>query len=281
MEKITDKILTGERAGFFSKNMEYAGCTFEDGESPLKESSNIAVSNCTFGWKYPLWYTKNVQVKNSLFLEMSRSGIWYAENLEMENCRVISPKNFRRCKKITIKDVKLENAAETLWSCDDVALQNVEIHGDYFGMNSSRIVAKNIRIDGNYCFDGGSDIEIIDSVLNSKDSFWNVKNATIKNCAITGEYIGWNSENLTFIDCKIQSHQGFCYINGLKLINCTLENTDLAFEYCSDVDAEIIGKVDSVKNPLSGRIVADSYGEIIAEKDRVDVTKTKIEVRKV
>ena len=69
-------------------------------------------------------------------------------------------------------------------------------------------------------------------------------------------------------------------IKGLKLINCTLGNTDLAFEYCSDVEADILGRVDSVKNPLSGRIVADEFGEIIMENDKVDVTKTAIETRK-
>jgi len=50
----------------------------------------------------------------------------------------------------------------------------------------------------------------------------------------------------------------------LRLMDCTMEDCDLSFEY-SDVQAEIIGKVDSVKNPLSGRIVADSFGEIITD----------------
>lgn len=280
MKKITDCVLTGERAEFFAKDTEYVKCTFEDGESPLKESSDVGLNNCTFGWKYPLWYSKNATVKNTFFNEFSRSGIWYAENLKMQNCKVESPKNFRRCKGVYLADVDFKNASETLWTCENVQLENVRVHGDYFGMNSKKIVAKNIKIDGNYCFDGGSDIEISDSVLNSKDSFWNVKNAIVRNCTIIGEYIGWNSENLTFINCKIESHQGFCYIKGLKLINCTLENTDLAFEYCSDVEADILGRVDSVKNSVSGRIVADEFGEIIMENDKVDVTKTAIETRK-
>ena len=37
--------------------------------------------------------------------------------------------------------------------------------------------------------------------------------------------------------------------------------------------------MDSVKNPSSGYIVADGYGEIIMEPDKVDITKTRIEVR--
>ena len=43
-----------------------------------------------------------------------------------------------------------------------------------------------------------------------------------------------------------------------------MENTDLSFEY-SDVEADIKGHIDSVKNPKSGTIVADSVGEIILE----------------
>ena len=35
-------------------------------------------------------------------------------------------------------------------------------------------------------------------------------------------------------------------------------DTDLSFEY-SDVNAEIIGEIKSVKNPLRGRVIADSF----------------------
>ena len=50
------------------------------------------------------------------------------------------------------------------------------------------------------------------------------------------------------------------------LENCTFgEDADLCFEY-SSVRAEIKGRVHSVKNPRSGRIVADGYGEIILDE---------------
>ena len=61
----------------------------------------------------------------------------------------------------------------------------------------------------------------------------------------------------------------------LVLRNCRLLNTTLAFEY-STVDAEIVGRVDSVKNPTSGRIVADEIGELILESERIDPAKTEI-----
>ena len=48
------------------------------------------------------------------------------------------------------------------------------------------------------------------------------------------------------------------------LINCKMINCDLSFEY-SDVNATIKGRVDSIKNPLSGTIIVDEVGEIIKE----------------
>ena len=41
-----------------------------------------------------------------------------------------------------------------------------------------------------------------------------------------------------------------------------MEQTDLSFEY-SSVEANVLGHVDSIKNPLSGNITCDSVGEII------------------
>ena len=96
---------------------------------------------------------------------------------------------------------------------------------------------------------------------------WHAKNVIVKNCHIKGEYLGWYSENVTFINCNIIGTQPLCYAKKLKLIDCTMEDADLAFEY-SDVEATIIGKVDSIKNPISGRIVVDGCDEIIKENSK-------------
>lgn len=41
MREINQEFLTGERALFQGKNLKITDTTFADGESPLKESSNI------------------------------------------------------------------------------------------------------------------------------------------------------------------------------------------------------------------------------------------------
>ena len=60
--KINGGTYTGERALFMLANASISEATFCDGESPLKESVNIDIDKCTFDWKYPIWYAKNIVV---------------------------------------------------------------------------------------------------------------------------------------------------------------------------------------------------------------------------
>jgi len=99
---------------------------------------------------------------------------------------------------------------------------------------------------------------------------------TVYDSTINGEYLGWNTKNLTLINCTIESDQGLCYVDHLVMKNCKLLETDLAFEYCSDIDAEITSSIVSVKNPINGKISAESIGEIIFDDDDIDASKTEI-----
>ena len=271
---------TGERALFHIENALIKKSIFLDGESPLKESRNLVVDSCVFQWKYPLWYCKDVEVKNTIFEINARSGIWYTENIRMENCNIIAPKEFRRSKGITLVNCKFDNAQETLWNCEDIKLVNIKAEGDYFGMNSKNITIENLNLVGNYAFDGSKNITIKNSRLESRDSFWNCENVVVENCTIIGEYLAWNTKNITFINCKIESHQGLCYIDGLKMINCEIVNSDLCFEFCKNVDAEITSHVDSIKNPYSGKIKVKSVGELILDNNLIDLSKVDIKVEK-
>ena len=190
-----------------------------------------------------------------------------------------APKNFRRCRGVNLQNVNFPNAAETLWNCEDVTMEHVTAKGDYFAMNSQNMVLRDFQLVGNYSFDGVKNMEIHNARMLSKDAFWNSENVTVYDSFISGEYLGWNAKNLTLINCAIESLQGMCYIDHLVMKNCKLLNTTLAFEY-STVDAEITGKIDSVMNPSSGVIRADSIDELIVEADKVDSSKTKIICRR-
>ncbi|NEG88876.1 DUF3737 family protein [Bifidobacterium aerophilum] len=267
--------LTGERAEFFAHGTTYIDTIFADGESPLKHASNVTLDNCSFQWKYPLWYAHDVTVRNSTWFEMGRAGVWYTNRMLVEDSTIEAPKNFRRANDITLRHVDLTNAEETFWSCNDVTLDDVVARGDYFGMNCERVAASGFRLVGNYPFDGARDVTVRDSRLISKDAFWNTENVTVENSYVSGEYLGWNSRNLTFVNCTIESLQGLCYIDNLVMKNCRLVNTTRAFEY-STVDVDAHGTIDSVVNPTGGVIRADAIGTLTLEADRIDPSKTTI-----
>lgn len=267
---------TGERALYGSNGIRIEDSVFEDGESPLKECKNIELSYCLFRWKYPLWYCDNVVIDDCTWFEMARAGVWYSQNMIIRNASIEAPKNFRRCKNLSLENVSFHNAEETFWSCDGVKLKNVTAaKGPYFCMNSKNLEIDGLRLDGNYSFDGTENVVIRNSRLLTKDAFWNSKNVTVYDSFISGEYLGWNSSNLTLVNCTIESNQGMCYIDGLRMVNCKLINTTLAFEY-STVEAELTGRIESVFNPKSGSIKVDLIDELIIEKDKVDPEKTLI-----
>ena len=216
---------------------------------------------------------------NCTCFEMARAGVWYTDNITVEDAVIEAPKNFRRCRTVNLRNVNFPNAAETLWNCEDVALEHVSAKGDYFAMNSRNMVLRDFQLVGNYSFDGVKNMEIHNARMLSKDAFWNSENVTVYDSFISGEYLGWNAKNLTLINCTIESLQGMCYIDNLVMKNCELLNTTLAFEY-STVNADIMGKIDSVMNPSGGVIRADHIDELIVEKDKVDPAKTKIICRR-
>lgn len=275
MKKIRQEYLTGERALFQAVDMKIYDTIFDDGESPLKHSRNIDIYNSMFKWKYPVWYSENILIKNCSIFEMGRAGIWYTKKITVEDTIIEAPKNFRRCDGVTLKNVTFTNAAETLWNCKNIKMKNVSAKGDYFAMNSTDAEIDGLKLVGNYSFDGCRNLTVKNSVLMSKDAFWNSENVTVYDSFISGEYLGWDSKNLTFVNCTIESLQGMCFSENLKLENCKLINTTLAFEY-SSVEADITSHIESIKNPWCGTIKAKSIGEVILDSEQVDTSKTHI-----
>ncbi len=277
MSLIDQQILTGERALFKSKDLTITNSVFTDGESPLKESSNIIIEHSIFKWKYPLWYCNHVTLMNSTLLEMARSGIWYTHHISISDSVLEAPKSFRRASHIRLTHVDLPNAQETLWQCKDIYLNHVTARGDYFGMNSENIFIDDFTLVGNYAFDGAKNMEIRNARLISKDAFWNCENVTVYDSVIIGEYLGWNSRNIKFVNCRIESNQGMCYMDQLTIENGTIINTDLAFEY-SAIQVEATTELLSVKNPLAGSIKAKNIRELILDDPEIIADSTQYDL---
>ena len=263
------QVLTGERALFKTRDARVTFCTFANGESPLKESKNIRLDNCKFEWKYPLWYCENVEVEDTTWFDMARAGVWYTNKIHVRDSIIQAPKNFRHANHIWLNNVTFTNAAETLWSCDDIIMKDVSARGDYFAYGSSHIFIDGLVLDGNYGFDSCKNVTIYNARMLTKDAFWNCEDVTIYDSVIYGQYFGWNSKNVRLVNCTVESEQGMCYMENLVMENCKLLNSDLTFEY-STVNAEITTSIRSVKNPISGTIKAKAIEELIQDDPEID-----------
>ena len=274
------QIYDEERSLYNLKDAEVLNCKFEgpaDGESVLKECRNFSVNKCSFSLRYPMWHAKKFLLKTSSMDDKARAPLWYCKDGEITDCDIQGIKCLRECKNISVEGCHIISP-EFGWRCKGVKITNSSIDSMYFLFESRDVEIENLTMTGKYSFQYMKNLSIKNSNLDTKDAFWHSKNIVVENSVVKGEYLGWFSDNLTFINCKIIGTQPLCYCKNLKLINCTMEKTDLSFEY-SEVEADIKGRIDSVKNPKSGIIIADSVGEIIAE-DAIMKCQGQVLIRK-
>ena len=265
---IANTFFEGERPLFGLNDIRIEHVKFYPGESPIKECKQVEACKCEFMSKYPFWHNDDTLIEDCRFTVYSRAAIWYSKNIRMINCMVDAPKMFREIDGLYIENVKLPNAGETLWSCRDIKLRNIEARGgDYFLMNSAGIDIDGFKLQGNYSFQDAKNVVVRNAYLDSKDAFWKTENVTVYDSKIIGEYLGWYSKNLRLVNCEIAGTQPLCYVTNLIMENCTMaEDCDLCFED-SILEAVINSPVTSIKNPAGGSISAKSVGEIIIDKN--------------
>ncbi len=263
-QTITHQQFDAERALYHLQHADVADCVFAgpaDGESVLKEARDIGVARCSFSLRYPLWHVDGFTLADSQMDTLTRAAIWYSRHGRITGSVLHGIKAVRECADIELAGCDIESP-EFGWKSDGITLRDTRVVSEYLFLDSRDIRLENVRMQGKYSFQYVEGLTVSGSELDTKDAFWHSKNVTVRDSAVRGEYLGWFSDGLTLINCHIAGTQPLCYCQNLTLINCTMENCDLAFEY-SDVQADVRGHIDSVKNPRAGLITADSVGEVI------------------
>lgn len=264
MELVKDKQYGGERPLFGSHDMRLDNITIVDGESGIKCCKNLECVNSKFYGKYPWWHVDGSVIEDCYFAPGSRSAIWYSNDMVMRNCVIDGPKFFREMRNLELENVKITDADETFWKIDGLKIRNVELHeGTYPFMFSKNIYVDGLKSDSKYVFQYCKNVEVHNAEITTKDSFWECENVTVYDSKLDGEYLAWHSKNVKLVRCHISGEQPLCYLDGITLEDCTFDPAcDRAFEDSSNIDAQIRGAIAEVKNPISGRIVADAIGRI-------------------
>ena len=266
MKKYINETFDEERALYGSKDVVVEKCSFDgpaDGESALKESSDIEVKGSYFNLRYPFWHNKHLHIADSEMTNLCRAAIWYSEDISIDNTKLHGIKGLRECSDVMIKNSDIVSP-EFGWSVHNITMKDTTADSEYFMMRSDNLRFENVSMKGKYSFQYIEDLELINCNFDTRAAFWHAKNVVVKDSLVKGEYLAWYCKNVTFENCVIIGTQPLCYCKNLKLINCKMQETDLSFEK-SDVYAIIDGSIISIKNPYSGSIVADHVDEIIID----------------
>ena len=261
-----------ERALYGERDILLKKCSFDgpaDGESALKEAGEIIAEECYFNLRYPFWHCDGVKIQNSEMTELCRAALWYSTDINIENSKLHGIKALRECENISISDCDVVSP-EFGWFSSDIKVRNSKFVSEYFMLRAKNLDFSGVDFKGKYSFQYIENSVFENCNFDTKDAFWHAKNVVVRNSVVKGEYLAWYCENLTFENCEIIGTQPLCYCKNLKLINCRMTSCDLSFEK-SSVEAEIVGEIDSVKNPESGYIIADSIGEIITEEGSCEI----------
>ena len=265
---VQDQTFDQERALYGSDGIDVISCRFDgpaDGESALNESRDIDVRNSYFNLRYPFWHDTDLHITSCEMTDKCRAALWYTKDAVITDSKLHGIKALRECSDIEIDNCSIISP-EFGWSVNNMVMRNSSAESEYFMMRSSDLRFENVSLKGKYSFQYVTDAVIENCNFDTKDSFWHAKNVTIRNSVIRGEYLAWYCENVTFENCTISGTQPLCYCKGLKLINCRMENADLAFEK-SEVEADLLSPVISIKNPYNGYIRVPEVSEIIRDDE--------------
>ena len=122
MNIVENQTFDEERSLYNLRDSEVKNCVFggpADGESVLKEARNIAVSDCKFSLRYPLWHVRGFKLKDSFLDEGTRAPIWYAFDGELQGTTI--------------------NGVKCLRECDNMSIHNCKIVSDEFGWKYSNL----------------------------------------------------------------------------------------------------------------------------------------------
>ena len=109
MKLIKNQEFGGERPLFESHGLRLENVSIHEGESAIKECSDIEAEDCFFEGHYPFWHVHGFRINNCHFAVGARSALWYSDHLKMTNTVIDGPKMFREMSDIDIENVKIND----------------------------------------------------------------------------------------------------------------------------------------------------------------------------
>ena len=189
MKMIENQTFDMERALYGSSGIELKDCTFDgpaDGESALKESEDIRISNCFFNLRYPFWHDNRLAIADSEMTELCRAALWYSTDIQITDTKLHGIKALRECSRVKMQGCDIVSP-EFGWSVQEIGMKDCTVQSEYFMMRSERLRFSNVALKGKYSFQYIQDSVFENCDFDTKDAFWHAKNVTVRNSTVKGE----------------------------------------------------------------------------------------------
>ena len=147
MQKIKDMTFDAERAFYGSRGLSLENCRFDgpaDGESAMKESRDITANGCYFNLRYPFWHDDNVVIDSCELTPLCRAALWYTKNVDIKNTRLHGIKALRECADINIENCDIESP-EFGWFSKRISVSDTHAVGEYFMLRAEGLKIHNLK----------------------------------------------------------------------------------------------------------------------------------------
>ena len=147
-KRIEGQTFSEERALYGSRALQVINCAFdgeEDGESALKESSDIVVQNTFCNLRYPFWHDHGLAILSCELTEKCRAALWYSEQISIHDSKLHGIKALRECRDVHLDRCEILSA-EFGWSSEQVFMENSSAEGEYFMLDPRTIEDDEFRV---------------------------------------------------------------------------------------------------------------------------------------
>lgn len=181
MTVVEKQTLDEERALYGSKGIIINDCTFDgpaDGESAVKEASDVQVNRCFFNLRYPFWHVHELAIHDSEMTALCRAALWYSDHVAVTGTKMHGIKAFRECSDVVIRDCDIVSP-EFGWSVRNIEMTDSVAESEYFMMRSEDMVFKNVSLKGKYSFQYIKNAVFENCNFDTKDAFWHGENVVV------------------------------------------------------------------------------------------------------
>ena len=144
--------LDEERALYGITHATVKNCLFDgpaDGESALKEASDVTVENCDFRLRYPLWHVHGGRMAGCTLTDTCRAALWYTEDMAIEGSTLGGIKALRECAGVEIRDCSIDSQ-EFGWKSKNITLTDCDLTAEYVFFDSRDVKLDRVKMKGKY-----------------------------------------------------------------------------------------------------------------------------------